>query len=789
MRRLYPRRHSDPSSISTKRDTCGHDTPVTNSTAEETYAALLSLSGEASPDLRLPMVTPEQPRILSSGSLPHETRQDPGSFQLISAQKATRLFTASSSCASSQVSSSCSPLHPPAIASSLHDDPASQIDNDIDESPEISYFDSPERPLSPLTTESRGHTRIESIGLTGSWELLLDDKEGEEQLYHGSEHIVEFDYESCLSPAAYPASEYEEITVYSDEQQHEVSLDEDSSTLVSSVAPSESQFRLVLETDNVGSGQPVEDEEDGVGSLPSLFLEDLNLDLSETRSEGQEETSSYCSDEDSLALPTLQKNLSEVDDSKLEYHGHFGARVDQDDDCSQTLSTSHTSFPEGREKDDVVLQSPALKLEESNEPEQIQQDAVSTSLMTHASDPSVEIPGSLQSTTASFLSQDESDLDVLPDFPSALQNLSQLSPIREKSPSRPSLGKKTTVSPALSIDDQVKESTKQFDALRRLASRGGCNWIGRPPLVVNETEKTNQQKDHTKDRKDPTVSSLCQKENQCPKRRQPPPPPPAHVDVNTSVESNVLSSPRSMPTSSPLATKRKSYYTPLSPTPLTPQTGDEKDSKFSFTNFRTGLTHAKRRGPLSPSPVSPASLKDRDEEAKLPTAQHVRNNVPTQHQVEHYPIVSLTFLANPLTPATAERVVKQSWEILQPGGTMYVCHVIQRREDKHADQSFSSTAADAKNELGLLGAVKPSSSLDAEELVPSENTLASLEPHIPAHIKDYLRPVSVGGVKQRKYEIQTLEILQRGGHTGPTFNNQHDLIQRWVGVKPKSTPQ
>ena len=217
----------------------------------------------------------------------------------------------------------------------------------------------------------------------------------------------------------------------------------------------------------------------------------------------------------------------------------------------------------------------------------------------------------------------------------------------------------------------------------------------------------------------------------------------------------------------PLCSTHKKPCSPL-PSSQTPET-----ELLSFTTFRKGFLPSKLQRPASCRSASPSldcgCNHGVDEQQTLPTVRHVRNNVPTQNQLDLYPVVSLTFLANPLRPATVQRVMKQSWDILQPGGTLYVCHVIQREEDLLRLPQLT-TPLSPMNEPG--------------ELKPADDTLGSLEPYFPLHMKDYMEQVSIGGVKQRKYEIETKEILRRGGHTGPTLHNRQDLIRRWKGVKP-----
>ncbi|KAL7555669.1 hypothetical protein ACA910_016339 [Epithemia clementina (nom. ined.)] len=926
----------------TDRAYCGHDTPVTNSTAEDTYAALLSFSSgdEALAfGLELPIVTPspqhEQPQqehTRSSGSSSYapssstppsgEGNEAPSSSRefgpLVAVPTSTRLFASSSSTSSSTSSSSSqyssSPQHHP-VETTINVPNDAEQDNSQDNSPEqivkqeeaappqlpdsniketkpavgeeegphISYLnhasdlqlgeDQPQHLLvSPLTMESRGRSivRVDSLGLTGSWELLMDKETEEHHHYRhssfGSEHIVEFEYEtrtlpgeeealelnnlsfpselvavqlqnaSCSSSSSsssppqtdkvdeqnplprvsfhsehvvefeYPpssslqqaiggeqpqnhlssrsehiiefnyqscavaddeqlseseaSSEYEEVTVYSDQEQARDDDCDGDSTEISSIAPCDNNRTCILweeENDDTECNE--------IGSLPSFQLEDLEVAGAVMGS--LDEDSYTSSEEESLALPALQKKLDE-----LERAHHL--------DCSETMVTSHTSLPLV-EQDDI--DNGGEEDEQQNGEDTTKRNlALSVSVESHESDPPVEFTDFLPVASAHNLALSpiretpaNNHNNDCPTTTSGSVGTAATTPLAATTTRT-----KPTTTTTTTIDDQVRLSTTKFDTLRLELKENRC-LIQDPSLSssIVPCENPDTAVSHgsqTETQSTPTLNGSSTLNQWPPLRRK--------LDEDSSLSHSMEDpiSPR------PRQTNNHSFV------PSTPRTEDNDDAdesgkgaRFDFATFRKGFAAASRkRFPLSPAAASPVSLKDRmdEEQPTLPVAQQVRNNVPTEYQLDFYPVVSLTFLANPLTPATVQRVLKQSWDILQPGGTLYVCHVIQRREDHHqqqeVEQSFSSD--ENKDISNISSATLLASDVD---LVPAANTVASIEPYIPDHMKEHMTQVSVGGVKQRKYEIETLEILQRGGHVGATFSNQHDLIHRWRGVKPK----
>lgn len=168
----------------------------------------------------------------------------------------------------------------------------------------------------------------------------------------------------------------------------------------------------------------------------------------------------------------------------------------------------------------------------------------------------------------------------------------------------------------------------------------------------------------------------------------------------------------------------------------------------------------------------PSSYETECKETLQPTTpqlQVVRERLPEEAQRQQFAVVNLTFIANPLTKAKIERAFLDSWSILESGGTLYVCHVIQRYQE-----NLSSTGIHDSN-------------VDMPIVKSPGKNITDLGPYIPEHLQNYIRQVSGEDIslKQRDYEMQTLEILRQSGQHH-TFNVQRDWIQRWQGTKPRN---
>mmetsp|Transcript_7681 Transcript_7681/g.15816 ORF Transcript_7681/g.15816 Transcript_7681/m.15816 type:complete len:1212 (+) Transcript_7681:201-3836(+) len=166
-------------------------------------------------------------------------------------------------------------------------------------------------------------------------------------------------------------------------------------------------------------------------------------------------------------------------------------------------------------------------------------------------------------------------------------------------------------------------------------------------------------------------------------------------------------------------------------------------------------------------------------------AQVVRNNLPkaravmedspelTTSRPKMHAAVSLTFLADPLSPATVNRVLCQAWDLLAPGGTLYITHVIHRQ----APGRCGRTAGDGANDASVVN---------------SSTCVTSLGPYVPKRMKDWILRVennvedsgSCRDVAHRVHELETLQLLNGYKGGGCTYHPQYDRIQRWKGIKP-----
>ena len=144
----------------------------------------------------------------------------------------------------------------------------------------------------------------------------------------------------------------------------------------------------------------------------------------------------------------------------------------------------------------------------------------------------------------------------------------------------------------------------------------------------------------------------------------------------------------------------------------------------------------------------------------------VTNSLPSDKTVlGSHTVVNLTFLAHPLAPSTVERMTRQAWDMLCPGGKLYVTYIDQKRHDPTIDRGT--------NEFSI-----------------GETLQGSIPWPMQAHMK-LVKGDRIGN-EQLSGEMETLALLKANPASRQYYERFHQArqegsVERWEGVKPLLT--
>ena len=144
----------------------------------------------------------------------------------------------------------------------------------------------------------------------------------------------------------------------------------------------------------------------------------------------------------------------------------------------------------------------------------------------------------------------------------------------------------------------------------------------------------------------------------------------------------------------------------------------------------------------------------------------VTNFLPTDKAaLGSHMVVNLTFLAHPLAPSTVERMMRQAWDMLCPGGKLYVSSIDQKRHDPTIDRGT--------NEFSI-----------------GETLQGSIPWPMQAQVK-LVEDDRIGN-EQLSGEMETLALLKANPASRQYYERFHQArqegsVERWEGVKPLLT--